>query len=169
VKLDSKSGQLSYEGKPGTKMEKGLATAIDDHKVKVNLKTADENIIEGKRDIEVGLYGGSETVDGIEITLQYINIKHAKIWHDAGGSDIGGSVLHEINESYMGAKLHPGQGFGFNEDNYNEAHEAVKTMEGNQYYPIIIKHIRRGIDDVPHKVELYDENDDIYFPLWEEN
>lgn len=131
----NENGKISYEGTAQTPQEKMLVEAIKNENIIVNLLTVSGNYINGEP-FAVGAYNGSKYENGKINTEQYFNIEHAKIWKQAGGSDVGKSALHEILESYIGAKLFPGE--YFKEKNFQEAHKKTVELEKpKEYYPMV--------------------------------
>jgi RHS repeat-associated protein len=132
------NGKLSVKGKAKTKFDKKLKAAIRSKTITVTLNIIEENYTtdeNGMRNyVIVGQYGGS-SVDAKNITqaIQYINLNHAEVWNQAGGSSVGLSIKHEIVEAFIGAEKFPGQ--GFSQANYEIAHSRVRVLEGNQFYP----------------------------------
>ena len=140
LKFDRETGKLSVSGDPETPMEELLKSAILNNEIVVNLYTTDKNTItvDGKSiDMVVGLFLGSKIdEDGKVHTTQYFNFSHAEKWEEAGGSNVGLSVLHEINESFIGAALFGGEVSYGRGRSYDWSHFLTVVAEGGeQYYP----------------------------------
>jgi len=171
ISIDTKTGKLEYWGEATTAQEKLLVKAINDRNINVNLITTDANYIEGKPFAVGSYYGSEKSNDKIE-TYQFINLRHAEIWQQAGGSDVGKSVMHEVLESYEGAVLFPGEK-GFKEENYEKAHNEIVGLESpkgyypqirNEYKEILMNSIKYKIHS---KLYLYNEKRDKNYLLFE--
>ena len=171
ISIDPETGKLDYYGEAKSEQEKLLLKAITDKNINVNLYTTDGNYIDNEP-FAVGLYYGSKKINNKIESTQYINLAHAKVWEDAGGSKRGGSVIHEILESYVGAILHPGE-YKYNEANYLEAHEKIVKLESpKEFYPQIIYYFKYvDINNIIYKIHyksyLYNKNRDKTYLLFE--
>jgi len=148
IEID-KNGKLTASGKPENQMEYVLLQAIKSKNITVNLNTTSDNSVNynsDKFDLLVGAYLGSKTNDnGIIIATQFINLLHADTWEEAGGSDVANTILHEINEAFIGACLNPGVNSLNSSDNefknaLDKTHGVIKDIfEEKQFYPSVGK------------------------------
>lgn len=148
IKVDD-NGKLSATGKPENQMEFMLLQAINSKEINVNLVTTNENAITMNGEIntfQVDMYAGSEiTENGTIEATQYININHAKVWNEAGGSDIGGTIMHAVNEAFLGGALNPGKNIANTTKEelnilYLQSHNIIKdVMEEKQFYPVVVR------------------------------
>ncbi len=122
------------EGATATAAELKLLEATNDSAVMVNLDATSSNSVDNTP-ILGGAFGGSEIDDnGIVQTNQIMNPNQAEIIENATGRPKGGTVLHEILESYIAGKNNPGApGFGIggdlSEKPYLDAHNAAKRLD----------------------------------------
>ena len=147
----NKQGRLSYTGTPNENnlLAQNIVNAIKDKDIKVNLKTTSKNIlkIEGKYELlRVGMYLGSKVKDGQIQTNQIINLDQAAAWEEAGGSSVGYSILHEINESFTSAVLFPGEN---TQRSYSLSHFLTYLAEGaDQFYPKLRGFVDKEAEEV---------------------
>ncbi|WP_051891321.1 RHS repeat domain-containing protein [Chryseobacterium sp. JM1] len=145
--LQAKSGNLDLQmnskgkvtgsiksGATATAAELKLLEATVDSSVMVNLDATSANSIDNTP-LFGGAFGGSEIDDnGIVQTNQIMNPNQAEIIENAIGRPKGGTVLHEILESYIAGKNNPGApGFGIggdlSEKPYLDAHNAANKLD----------------------------------------
>ncbi|WP_051890669.1 DUF6443 domain-containing protein [Chryseobacterium vrystaatense] len=121
-------------GATATAAELKLLEATVDSSVMVNLDATSANSIDNTP-LFGGAFGGSEIDDnGIVQTNQIMNPNQAEIIENAIGRPKGGTVLHEILESYIAGKNNPGApGFGIggdlSEKPYLDAHNAANKLD----------------------------------------
>lgn len=135
-----KYGKLTAEGIPLDMSAEILLNATKDPDIIVNLYVTEDNFV--KIDGEkvyfiVGMFNGSykDTKDKVQ-TSQYFNIEHARSWEEAGGSNIGVSLIHEIKESYIGGFLFPGE--SYNRLSFDISHLLASSSDPRkQYFPEI--------------------------------
>lgn len=132
ISRDKTSGKLSASGTPATDAEKKLAAAINDPNIRVNLTTTNANnvsSIDGTvQPIAVGQFDGSALApDGKVETSQFVNLGHAEKWEKVGGSNVGQTITHEINESYIGGQLSPGE--KYSSHTFRNAHKAASQLD----------------------------------------
>ncbi|WP_142718721.1 RHS repeat-associated core domain-containing protein [Chryseobacterium rhizoplanae] len=145
--LQAKAGNLNLQmnskgkvtgsiknGATATAAELKLLEATNDSSVMVNLDATSSNSVDNTP-ILGGAFGGSEIDDnGIVQTNQIMNPNQAEIIENTTGRPKGGTVLHEILESYIAGKNNPGTpGFGIggdlSEKPYLNAHNAAKRLD----------------------------------------
>ena len=136
-KFDKNTGKLTISGKAKTKMEELLLEASRNEKIIVNLTTTRSN---SPQYWVVGAFLGSSIENNKVVASQKFNIGFAKVWEEAGGSDVGLSAAHEIVEAFIGATYFPGEKISSSDEpNYGWSHfltVLAEQAEGNiQYYP----------------------------------
>jgi hypothetical protein len=122
--------------------DQSLQDAIQDQNVVVNVKTTTNNTyqsIDGSGFTEYlrgGAYDGSQ-IDGNGLiqTSQVINLAHFEAYTRAGGGSVGLSVLHEVNESYIGGNMFPGH--LLYDPEFIQAHNATLAIDPPQ--PVVNK------------------------------
>ena len=117
----------------------------------------------------VGAYLGNQKNDNDKlIATQYINLYQADIWEQAGGSNVAESIMHEIDESLIGAFLFPNVNFNNSSDedfkkSYTISHKIIRDIfEKGQYYP------KLGQNEKGTKIYLIGE-DNVIYDLYEES
>ncbi|MDY0216953.1 MAG: RHS repeat-associated core domain-containing protein [Bacteroidales bacterium] len=134
-------GKIEYKGKAKTKQERLLVKAMEDKKIKVNIKTICNEKIDDNHTISEG--GGSffgNTVNkengqakSVEAT-QYVNPEITAYWDTKSGDRVtGGLMLHEVAEAYYGGKIALKNGkssppAGYEGTSFNQAHKAASKI-----------------------------------------
>ena len=106
---DSETGKVIAAGEAKTDADKVLLAAINDECVTVNVNATASN--EGKDNnwFVGGQFGGSEVnEDGKVTSTQTVNPVHTEAIDKMNEIPSGTTVLHEVMESYIGAKDSPG-------------------------------------------------------------
>jgi RHS repeat-associated protein len=104
------SGKVTTQGTAKTDADKKLQEATTDASVVVQVNATSSNYTNAGHWFIGGAFGGSEVKDGKTIATQTLNPDHTKKIDEVNGAPKGVSVLHEVIESYVGAKDSPGTG-----------------------------------------------------------
>jgi hypothetical protein len=140
ITRDKKTGKLSVGGLPIGDREKMLYDAITDKNITVSLTVTDKPFVTTADGIWkyvcVGVFDGSQQLpDGKIIATQYVNLGQARSYERLLGYSAGRSIIHEINEAFIGAKINPG---AYSNAKYNEAHSQAKALDPVDPFPHII-------------------------------
>jgi RHS repeat-associated protein len=138
VKFDKETGKVTATGRPRNDADRTLLAAIENTNVVVKLKTTRASITTASDGavvpIIVGLFDGSVREDRKVVTSQFVNLEQAKILEVETTTDtgiirnpVGGSIRHEINESYLGALDYPGQ--PYNSASFSDVHRRASLMD----------------------------------------
>lgn len=127
---DAATGKLSSSGMAVTDADQVLCDAINDPNIAVNLEATSSNQVTSKVDgspidLTIGAFDGSKSQGNQVVASQFINVDHVNKASSIAGS-AGQNVMHEIVESYMGAKLFPGQ--PFSDSRFQISHSAAMQI-----------------------------------------
>lgn len=143
ITRDPTTGVLSASGTAATAADQALLDAIQSTDVLVQLHTTTSNTytsIDGTLQLlRVGTFDGSTKVPGFQIfgvdipnvfTSQFVNMNHASVEQSVGGAAMGLTVLHEINESYLGAIQDQRMGVRpYSSASFQSAHQAASAID----------------------------------------
>ena len=127
LKKDENTGKISATGEAKTDADKKLLTAINDPNVAVNVNATSSNYTENGNWFAGGAFGGSIVTDGKTNATQTVNPGGTEAIDKINEMPKGTSMLHEVLESYIGAKEAPGTQAPTFEDVQN------KTSNGTSY------------------------------------
>jgi hypothetical protein len=126
-------------GAPANAAEARLYAAINDRNVHVYLATTRERIAPPRYPLvmapsdkpqymQMGAYDGSyRDANGGVLARNYFILNDMTKLAMVGGTSVGLSALHEINEAYIGAYLNPGQ--PYSSEAFNAAHAATEALD----------------------------------------
>ena len=105
-------GKMPWQKRPWGKARK-IQKIIDDKSINVNLiatsyegKTPPlEDLNNDRSSMYAGAFGGSEVIDGVRTTTQYLSYNQLIELDKTSESTEGTSVMHEITESCIGGKI----------------------------------------------------------------
>lgn len=129
--IDPNTGKLQVEGKPANDAESKIIEAINDENVVVDLNVTTENTYKSQDGSSqlfmTGAYDGSSIINGKVHGFQFFNLEHAEKLASIGGPNVAESIIHEVNESYIGAKKYPGT--KFSTFTYKYAHRQAEKLD----------------------------------------
>jgi RHS repeat-associated protein len=131
IQRDKITGKLTANGKAQTPAERELLKAINDPLSVVDLYTDKSNISVNEdgtlSSLLPGAYKGSEVDETGTVTgQQLVNIANLDIIAAFNQETSAETLMHEINESYLGTKLDPG---GDYKSGYQTAHNAAAKLD----------------------------------------
>jgi len=148
---DPNTGQISATGIALTPWDNKLLDAIEDTRIHVNLNTTAHetfpSIDKSLGFVVGGAFDGSVRERNGDIRAeQWVNLQQCAQIESVGCSTIGQSVLHEVNEAYIGAQMFPGQLYV--EENYQAAHRATMAIDPPQGSIRVIRNRQRANMDI---------------------
>jgi RHS repeat-associated protein len=131
ISRDFETGKISATGEAKTDADKILLEAIQSESVVVNLETKSESTYDSKDGSKgwpllPGGFEGSEVVDGKTVATQYLNFGATENVASIVGEATGETVAHEINESYIGGRDHPGGDYS---SAYQQSHTKAASAD----------------------------------------
>ncbi len=127
------NGELHASGDAATAKDQKLLDAINDDKTVVNLDaTKEKNYYSkdgtGPWPMVPGGYEGSTDIQaaGVVVAVQYVNMEAINAVASIIGETPGETLIHEINEAYIGATNDPGGNYT---SSYTSSHNAASSLD----------------------------------------
>jgi RHS repeat-associated protein len=162
LSMDQRTGKLSASGTASNPADEKLLQAINDKSTRVVLTATNDRVFTDKTGdrsyLAPGGYGGSEVENYYSMYLledgtpqiavskvtasQFVNLNAAKIIAAEIGESVGQTLIHEVNEAYIGAKIDPGGDYS---TGYNRAHNAASRLDVNNANHIKVVPLPGGV------------------------
>jgi RHS repeat-associated protein len=131
ITRDEATGKLSVSGKAKTAADKMLLEAINSETVDVDLVTKSEATYDSKDGTKgwplvPGGFEGSEIINGKTIATQYLNFEATENIAKIIGEKTGETIMHEINEAYIGGRDYPGGNY---DNAYQGSHNKAAKLD----------------------------------------